>query len=128
MLAQTGLEPLVESLVESFWERPEFRAARSSRAEMVEMVRWHVELVFRWFVDGRQPTESEWGQVRELAQMMALAGISVDTVPANYRLAARYALRTAAASVDALSAETLVETADLLMECVDRISSVFVAA
>jgi len=128
MLAQTGLEPLVESLVASFWERPEFRAARSSRAEMVEMVRWHVDLVFHWFVDGREPTESEWAQVRELAQMMALAGVPVDTVPANYRLAARYALRAAAASADDVSLQTFVEVADLLMECVDRISSVFVAA
>lgn len=128
MLAETAVEPLIESLVASFWERPEFRMARPSRAQMVELVRWHVDLVLRWFLDGREPTESEWEQVRELSQMMALAGVPVDTVPANYRLAARYALRTAVASVDGLTVEALVETADLLMQCVDRLSSVFVEA
>ncbi len=127
-LAQVNIDELVEGVLASFWERPEFRAARPSRDEMVELVRMHIDLVLRWFLDGRPPTDGEWEQVRDLARMLAAAGVPVDATLANYRLGARFAWRVAGEAAGDVDPALLIEGGDLLFECVDRISSVFAAA
>jgi hypothetical protein len=118
----------IESLVDSFWERPEFLDQRPPRAAMVAFVRWNVDLVLRWYTDDQPPSEEELERIRGLAGALAAGGVPMDTVPANYRIGARYVWRQALQLVAEEDRVELLDAAELILEYVDRITTVFTTA
>jgi len=122
------VDRLVDGVLDSFFEREEFRVSRPPREEMRPFVRWNLDLVLRWIVQGQAPTESELDRIRDLARALGATGMPLDTVPANYRRGARYAWQAVIAAAGDEDREALVVGADVLFEYVDRITSVFAAA
>jgi PucR C-terminal helix-turn-helix domain len=128
ILERVDIDVLVDGVLDSFFERDEFRETRPPREEMRSFVRWNLDLVMRWIVQGQPPTEAELDLVRDLARALGAAGMPLDTVPANYRRGARFAWQAVVAVVDEDDREAVVTGTDVLFEYVDRITSVFVAA
>ncbi len=115
-------------MLDSFFEREEFRVSRPPRDEMRPFVRWNLDLVMRWVVEGHPPTESELDRIRDLARALGATGMPLDTVPANYRRGARYAWQAVIGLAGDDDRDTVVAGAEMLFEYVDRITSVFAAA
>jgi hypothetical protein len=125
IVARVDLDQFTEQVLDSFWERPEYQRLRPLREDVRSWVRWNIELVIRWLVDGQPPTESDLERFRERARMLAESGMPPDVVPANFRRGARYAWT---AILDAAREEeraALVESADLLFEFIDQVSQLF---
>lgn len=128
IVERTDLERFTDRILGTFWDLPEFQRLRPPRDEVRAWVRWNLELVTRWLVEGRPPSESELEVFREHARARAAEGVPADTVPSNFRRGARFAWR---ALMDAASEEerlALVESADLLFEYVDRVSGIYFEA
>lgn len=126
-IEQIDMDWLVDRVVEGFWNRPGFEGARPSQSELRGFVRWNADLVVRWAVNGEPPTDAELEPVWSLANALAVAGVAADTVPANYRLGTTLAWRELEAALDPAEREVLLERSGILLEYVDRISSVFAA-
>jgi PucR C-terminal helix-turn-helix domain len=125
IVARVDLDQFTEQVLDSFWERPEYQRFRPLREDVRSWVRWNIDLMIRWLVDGQPPIESDLERFRERARMLAALGMPLDIVPANFRRGARYAWT---AILDAARDEeraALVESADLLFEFIDRVSQVF---
>jgi PucR C-terminal helix-turn-helix domain len=125
IVERVDLDEFTERVLDSFWERPEYQRFRPLREEVRDWVRWNVQLVIRWLVDGTPPAESDLERFRERARTLAASGMPADIVPANFRRGARYAW---AALLDAAHADeraALVDSADLLFEFIDRVSELF---
>jgi hypothetical protein len=125
IVARVDLDQFTEQVLDSFWERPEYQRLRPLREDVRSWVRWNIDLVIRWLVDGQPPTESDLERFRERARMLAENGMPPDVVPANFRRGARYAWT---AILDAAREEeraALVESADLLFEFIDQVSQLF---
>jgi hypothetical protein len=125
IVERVDLDQFTEQVLDSFWERPEYQRLRPLREDVRSWVRWNIELVIRWLVDGQPPTESDLERFRERARMLAENGMPADVVPANFRRGARYAWT---AILDAAREEeraALVESADLLFEFIDQVSQLF---
>jgi hypothetical protein len=125
IVGRVDLDEFTESVLDSFWERPEYQRFRPLREEVRDWVRWNIELVIRWLVDGTPPAEPDLERFRERARMLAASGMPADIVPANFRRGARYAW---AALLDAAHDDeraALVDSADLLFEFIDRVSELF---
>lgn len=125
IVERVDLDEFSEQVLDSFWERPEYQRFRPLREDVRAWVRWNVELVIRWLVDGQAPTEADLERFRERARMLAANGMPADVVPANFRRGARYAW---AAILDAARDDeraALVDSADLLFEFIDRVSQLF---
>lgn len=125
IIERSDLDDFTERVIDSFWERPEMREARHEREDMRAFVRWCLELVIRWLVQGTPPTEADLEVFRARARIRAAEGMPADLAPANLRRGARYAW---GALLDAASDDermALLESADLLFEFVDRVSQIF---
>ena len=125
IVARTNIEEFTDRVLDSFWEQPEFQQLHPPREEVRAYVRWNLDLVIRWLVEGRPPTEAELEVFREQARARFDDGIAPDIVPANFRRGARFAW---SALLDAASDEerpALLESASLLFEYVDRVSRIF---
>jgi hypothetical protein len=125
IVERVDLDEFTERVLDSFWERPEYQRFRPLREDVRSWVRWNIDLMIRWLVDGQPPTESDLERFRERARMLAANGMPADIVPANFRRGARYAW---AAILDAAREDeraALVESADLLFEFIDRVSQLF---
>src|SRR5207248_10889995 len=88
-------------------------------------VRWSLDLVIRWLIDARPPSEAELDVFRAQARARAADGTPADIVPANFRRGARFAW---GALLDAATEEerpALLESADLLFEYVDQVSRIY---
>jgi DNA-binding PucR family transcriptional regulator len=125
IVERVDLDDFTERVLDSFWERPEYQRFRPLREDVRAWVRWNIELMIRWLIEGQPPTESDLERFRERARMLADNGMPADIVPANFRRGARYAW---AAILDAARDDeraALVESADLLFEFIDRVSQLF---
>lgn len=125
IVERVDLDQFTEQVLDSFWQRPEYQRFRPLREDVRAWVRWNIELMIRWLVDGQPPSESDLERFRERARMLAASGMPADVVPANFRRGARYAWT---AILDAARDEeraALVESADLLFEFIDRVSQLF---
>jgi hypothetical protein len=125
IVERSDLDRFTDRILDSFWDRPEYRRFRPPRDDVRAWVRWNVDLVVRWLVDDVRPTQEDLERFRERARKLAGEGMPADVVPANFRHGARAAwagLLEAAHEDERLA---LLESADLLFEFVDRVSQVF---
>ena len=125
IVERVDLDEFTERVLDSFWERPEYQRFRPLREDVRSWVRWNIDLMIRWLVDGQPPTESELERFRERARMLAANGMPADIVPANFRRGARYAWTAILDAAREDERAALVESADLLFEFIDRVSQLF---
>jgi hypothetical protein len=125
IVERTDLEQFTERVLESFWQQPEFQRLHPPREEVRAWVRWNLDLVIRWLVDGHPPTDAELDLLREQARARAADGFAADIVPANYRRGARFAWSALLEAANEQERAALVDSADLLFEYVDRVSRIF---
>jgi hypothetical protein len=125
MVERTDLDAFTERVLDSFWDRPEYQRFRPLREDVRAWVRWNIDLVIRWLVDGRPPSEADLERFRERARMLADNGMPADIVPANFRRGARYAWTALLDGARADERAALVDSAELLFDFVDRVSQLF---
>jgi hypothetical protein len=125
IVERVDLDEFTERVLDSFWERPEYQRFRPLREDVRSWVRWNIDLMIRWLVDGQPPTESDLERFRERARMLAANGMPADIVPANFRRGARYAWTAILDAARDDERAALVESADLLFEFIDRVSQLF---
>jgi hypothetical protein len=128
IIERTDVDQFAERVLDSFWETDEFQRFRPPRDRVRAWVRWNLDLVNRWLIEGRPPSDSELELFREHARERAAEGIPADMIPANFRRAARFAW---GALLDAATEEerpALLDSADLLFEYVDRVSRIYFEA
>jgi hypothetical protein len=125
VIERADLDELTDGILASFAERPEFQSLNPPREQLRPWVRWNVDLVARWLRDGRGPSDEDLAALREVARSSAADGSPVDTVPANYRIGARFAMR---ALIDASSDRdrlVLLDSGEVLLEFLDLVTRVF---
>ena len=125
IVERVDLDEFTERVLDSFWERPEYQRFRPLREDVRSWVRWNIDLMVRWLVDGQPPTESDLERFRERARVLAANGMPADIVPANFRRGARYAWTAILEAAREDERAALVESADLLFEFIDRVSQLF---
>jgi hypothetical protein len=125
IVERVDLDEFTERVLDSFWERPEYQRFRPLREDVRSWVRWNIDVMIRWLVDGQPPTESDLERFRERARMLAANGMPADIVPANFRRGARYAWTAILDAARDDERAALVESADLLFEFIDRVSQLF---
>ena len=119
------MDEFADRVLDTFWERPEFQRLRPPREAVRAWVRWNLELVNRWLIESRPPTEGELDVFREHARARAAEGTPADVVPANFRAGARFAWRALLEAATDEERPALLESADLLFEYVDRVSRIY---
>ncbi|MEA2402254.1 MAG: hypothetical protein QOK00_2657 [Thermoleophilaceae bacterium] len=125
IVGRADLDDFTERVLDSFWERPEYQRFRPLREDVREWVRWNIDLVIRWLVDGLPPTEADLERFRERARALAVNGMPADLVPANFRRGARYAWTALLEGARDDERPALLESAELLFDFVDRVSQLF---
>lgn len=125
IVQRVDLDEFTERVLDSFWERPEYQRFRPLREDVRAWVRWNIDLVIRWLVDGQPPTEADLERFRERARMLVANGMPADIVPANFRRGARYAWTALLDAARDDERAALAESADLLFEFIDRVSQLF---
>jgi len=125
IVGRTDMDEFADRLLDTFWERPEFQRLRPPREAVRSWVRWNLELVTRWLIESRPPSESELELFREHARARAAEGTPADVVPANFRSGARFAWRALLEAATQDERPALLESADLLFEYVDRVSRIY---
>jgi hypothetical protein len=125
IVERSDIDEFTERVVDSFWDRPEYRPFRPLREDLRAWVRWNIDLVIRWLVDGRPPTQTDLERFRERAQALATDGMPADIVPANFRRGARYAWTAILAAARDDERPALLESADLLFQFIDQVSELF---
>jgi hypothetical protein len=118
-------DEFAERLLDSFWDTYELTQSQPPRAEVREWVRWNLDVVTRWLVDGRPPSEAEVELFREQARARADAGIPAEALHSNFRRGARFAWATLLEAATDDERPALLESADLLFEYVDRAARIF---
>ena len=125
IVERTDMDEFADRVLDTFWERPEFQRLRPPREAVRAWVRWNLELVNRWLIESRPPTEGELDVFREHARARAAEGTPADVVPANFRAGARFAWRALLEAATDEERPALLESADLLFEYVDRVSRIY---
>ncbi len=125
IVERTDLDEFAERVLDSFWDRPEFQELHPPRSEVRAWVRWNLDLVIRWLIEGQPPTKAELEVFRERARARAADGTPADIVPANFRRGARFAWGALLEAATDEERPALLESADLLFDYVDRVSRVF---
>jgi PucR C-terminal helix-turn-helix domain len=125
IVGRTDLDQFTERVLDSFWDRPEFQEIHPPRHDVRAWVRWNLDLVIRWLINGQPPTEAELEVFRERARGQAAAGIPADIVPANFRRGARFAWGALLEAATEEERPALLDSADLLFDYIDRVSAVF---
>ncbi|HEY1593441.1 MAG TPA: helix-turn-helix domain-containing protein [Solirubrobacteraceae bacterium] len=125
IVERTDMDEFADRVLDTFWERPEFQRLRPPRESVRAWVRWNLELVNRWLIESRPPTEAELNVFREHARARASEGTPADVVPANFRAGARFAWRALLEAATDDERPALLESADLLFEYVDRVSRIY---
>jgi hypothetical protein len=83
MVERTDLDEFANRVLDSFWERPEFQALHPPREEVRALVRWNLDLVIRWLIQGRGPTERELEVFREQARAPPMASLPTSSRPTS---------------------------------------------
>jgi PucR-like helix-turn-helix protein len=125
---RANLDEFADRLLDAFWDRPEFQQLHPPRNRVRAWVRWNLELVLRWLIDGRPPSDAELERIREHARDRAAEGVPADIVPANFRTGARFAWRALLEAATEDERPALLQSADLLFEYVDRVSRIYAEA
>jgi hypothetical protein len=125
IIERTDLDAFTERVLDTFWDRPEYRSHRPPRDELRAWVRWNIDLVVRWLVYDQRPTEEDLATYRARARAQAAEGMPADVVPANFRRGARYAWTQLLAGAREDERPALLESADLLFEFIDQVSELF---
>ena len=125
IVERTDLDRFTEGILDSFWDRPEYRRFRPPREDVRDWVRWNVDLVVRWLVDDQRPTQEDLERFRERARGLAADGMPADVVPANFRHGARYAWTALLEAAREDERPALLDSADLMFEFIDRVSQLF---
>ena len=125
IVARADLEAFTDRVLDSFWEQPGFQQLHPPREDVRAWVRWNLDLMIRWLVQGEPPSEQELGVFREHARARAREGFGPDVVPANFRRGARFAWRAMLEAATEDEHPALLESADLLFEYVDRVSRIY---
>jgi hypothetical protein len=125
IIERTDIDQFTERVLDSFWETDEFQRFQPPRDRVREWVRWNLDLVNRWLIEGRPPTDSELETFRAHARDRAAEGIPGDVIPANFRRAARFAWGALLDAATDAERPALLDSADLLFEYVDRVSRIY---
>ena len=125
IVERTDLDLFCERVLDSFWEQPAFAQLHPPREDVREWVRWNLELMIRWLVEGEPPSQPELEVFREHARARAREGFPPDVIPANFRRGARFAWRAMLEVANEEERPALLESADLLFEYVDRVSRIY---
>ena len=125
IVERADLELFTDRVLDSFWEQPAFQQLRPSRDDVRAWVRWNLDLVIRWLIEGEPPNQGEIAVLRKQAQAQADGGFPADMIPANFRRGARFAWRAMLEAATEAERPALVESADLLFEYVDRVSRIY---
>lgn len=125
IVQRTNLEEFSGRVLDSFWERPEFQQLHPPHDEVQAWVRWNLDLVIRWLIEGTPPSEAELEVFREHARARAADGTPADIVPANFRRGARFAWQALLEAATDEERPALLESADLLFEYVDSVSRIY---
>jgi PucR C-terminal helix-turn-helix domain len=127
IIERADLDEFADRVLDSFWERPEFQDVHPPRERVRAWVRWNLDLVVRWLVEQRPPSEHELEAFRDHARARAADGVPPDIVPANFRRGARFAWGALLEAATEEERPALLESADLLFEYVDRVSRIYSA-
>lgn len=125
IVERADLERFTDRVLESFWEQPAFQQLHPPREDVRAWVRWNLDLMIRWLVQGEPPSEPELSVFREHARARAREGFAPDVIPANFRRGARFAWRAMLEAATDEEQPALLESADLLFEYVDRVSRIY---
>jgi hypothetical protein len=125
IVERTDLELFTDRVLDSFWEEPAFQQLHPGRDETRTWVRWNLDLVIRWLIDGEPPDEQAIAEFRAHARARVTEGFPADMIPANFRRGARFAWRAMLDAATEAERPALVESADLLFEYVDRVSRIY---
>jgi hypothetical protein len=125
IVARADLERFGDRVFESFWETPEFQRLHPPRQDVRRWVRWNLQLVIRWLVEGRPPDQAELQVFRQHARARVADGTPADVVPGNFRRGAQFAWRALLEAATDEERPALLEAADLLFEYVDRVSRIY---
>jgi PucR C-terminal helix-turn-helix domain len=125
IVKRTDLEQFTERVLDSFWDRPEFQDVHPPRNDVRAWVRWNLDLVIRWLINGQPPSDAELEVFRDRARRQAANGIPADIVPANFRRGARFAWGALLEAATEEERPALLDSADLLFDYIDRVSAVF---
>jgi hypothetical protein len=125
IVERANLDTFADRVLDSFWDRPEFQEVHPPREQVREWVRWNLDLVVRWLVEQRPPSEHELDVFREHARARAADGVPPDIVPANFRRGARFAWGALLEAATDEERPALLESADLLFEYVDQVSRIY---
>jgi PucR C-terminal helix-turn-helix domain len=125
IVARADLEAFTDRVLDSFWEQPAFQQLHPPREDVRAWVRWNLDLMIRWLVQGEPPSEPELEVFREHARARAREGFPPDVIPANFRRGARFAWRAMLEAATEAERPALLESADLLFEYVDRVSRIY---
>jgi len=123
--ARLDLEALTDEVIATFVDRPDFQSLRPPDAILHNLVRWNIDLVVRWSVEGIGPTSEELDCFRELARISAADGTTPDAVLSNFRRGARHAWQRILANSTEAEQIQLMTGADILFEFLDLVSGAF---
>lgn len=125
IVERADLERFTDRVLDSFWEQPAFQSLHPPRDDVRAWVRWNLDLVIRWLLEGEPPSETDLKQFREHARTRAAEGFPPDMIPANFRRGARFAWRALLEAATDAERPALLESADLLFEYIDRVSRIY---
>jgi len=125
IVERADLDLFTDRVLDSFWGQPAFQQLRPRRDDTRAWVRWNLDLVIRWLVEGEPPSQDEIAVLRKQARAQADQGFPADMIPANFRRGARFAWRAMLEAATEAERPALVESADLLFEYVDRVSRIY---
>ena len=125
IVERANLDTFADRVLDSFWDRPEFQEVHPPREQVREWVRWNLDLVVRWLVEQRPPSDHEMEVFREHARARAADGVPADIVPANFRRGARFAWGALLEAATEEERPALLDSADLLFEYVDQVSRIY---
>jgi PucR C-terminal helix-turn-helix domain len=98
------------------------------RGEIVQVIRENLNLCLDWVAGGRAPSADRFDVFRASAKHRAAEGMPLEDVLRAYRVGGRAAWRALVAEATKQERDALPRAVELIMEYVDRVSSVVAAA
>jgi hypothetical protein len=98
------------------------------RGEIVHVIRENLDLCLGWVAGGRAPAAARFEIFRASAKNRAAEGMPLEDVLRAYRVGGRACWRALVAEADKEERESLPRAVELIMDYVDRVSSVVASA